>query len=324
MKKNTQWWIADRDADGNGLFDVDHQLETGMDDLDRRWENDDKPARYEAVDATAYALANLRAVAAMAGELDLADDAKHFSAYADKAEAALNTICWDGATHAYRDRHKATGELSDYTAITIFYPLFAGAAGPDQLSVIRNQLLDPARFWLPYPIPALSKADREFNPVKRYWAGPSWPAATSHVVEGFATTAKRHDRSLLPRAAELFKLAAALHLQPRADFYERYDPFGGKGLSNFRDYMHSWWIDLYVRHVAGFNPQPDGSAVVDALPLGLSHYALRNVPWRGRRVDVLYNADDTRGLTVRVDGKVVLSRPDYVPGAAPANIPAGR
>ncbi len=319
MKRNMEWWISDRDPDGNGLFAIDDQLETGMDDLVRRWKGP-RPRRYEAVDATSYAVANLRAVAKMAKELGNGEDARRYGEYADRAESALHHIAWDAGSARFLDRNPQDGERSDYTAITIFYPLFAGVLNREELSILPLRLLSEQEFWLPHPLPALSRSDPEFDPVHRYWAGPSWPAATCHVIEGFADTAKRMDRSLLPQAAELFLRAAANHLQPRPDFYERYDPFSGKPLSRFRDYMHSWWIDLFIRHVAGLMPQEDGSLVIDPLPLGLTRFALRGAPHRGHRVDVLWS--NTDGLTVRQDGRTILRRPTFHPGGARIGIPA--
>lgn len=320
MAKNVRWWIADRDPDGNGLFTIDHQLETGMDDLYRRWKNG-KPKRYEAVDATVYTYLNLRAVANMARELGKPDDARYFSEYAARSAKALETICWDAKEERYRDRSPETGEMADYDSICTFYPLLTDAVTKENLGLIRQHLLNPKQYWTAHPIPALSQTDPDFDPVKGYWRGPSWPAATSHVVEGFATTAKRLDRSLLPQAAELFRRAAANHLQPRADFYERYDPFDGHGLSNFRDYMHSWWVDIYIRHVAGLMIEDDGSLTIDPLPLNLSTYALRNVPLRGHRIDVLFNDPQSgKGLTVRRDGKAIAQQPDFVPGGTPLHL----
>lgn len=319
MEKNLRWWIADRDPDGNGLFAIDHQLETGMDDLQRRWPGGQAPPRYEAVDATTYAYLNLRAVASMARELGHADDAKYFAAYADKTAVALNALCWEKKTARYLDRDPGTGALSDYNPITMFYPLLTDIPKRDQLGLIRQHLLNPNEFWLPHPLPALSKSDPEFDPVKRYWAGPAWPAATCHVIEGFADSARRLDRSLLPQAAELLRRAIRNHLQPRADFYEHYDPTSGKPLSTFRDYMHSWWIDLYIRQIAGLLPQADGSLLIDPLPMGLEHFSLRKVPFRGHRVDVLFNdKSSARGLLVRVDGKELLAEERFVPGGQPA------
>lgn len=251
MKRNVRWWIADRDPDGNGLFEIDHQLETGMDDLRRRWHGP-RPARYEAVDATVYAYLNLRAVANMARELGHDDDARELNAYADKTAVALNTIAWDKSSATYRDRNPKTGELSDYNSICALYPLMTD----------------------------------------------------------------------IPQAAELLHRAVANHFTPRADFYERYDPITGKPLSTFRDYMHSWWIDVLIRHAAGLMPQDDGSLVIDPLPLGLEHFSLRNAPHRGRRIDVLFNDPAAgKGLVVNVDGKQIIHDPTFQPGNRPHSIP---
>ncbi|RYG60085.1 hypothetical protein EON80_25045, partial [bacterium] len=318
MKKNLQWWVSDRDPDGNGLFSIDHQLETGMDDLHRRWKNG-KPARYEAVDATTYAILNFEAVAKMAKELGETADATYFGDYARKSAEALRTITWDNALERFRDRNPDNGELSDYNSICIFYPMMTDAMQPAQMKEAQRYLLNPSEYWTPHPIPAISQSDPEFDPIKRYWAGPSWPAATSHIIDGFANSAKKLDRSLLPQAAELFKRAASNHLQPRADFYERYNPQTGKGLSNFRDYMHSWWIDIYIRQIAGLEPQDDGSIVIDPLPMKLDSYFLKGAPHRGHAVDVVL---DKAGLTVRVDGKTVRQLKKFVPGTDRVTLPA--
>ena len=322
MKKNMDWWITDRDPDGSGLFRIDDQLETGMDDLNRRW-TQGKPARYQAIDATSYAILNLRAVANMAKVLGQTKDAAYYSAYAAKSVHALNTTLWDPALQRYRDRSPDTGELSDYNSITIFYPMFADAMTPAQLPEISRYLLSPKEYATPAPVPALSQSDPEFDPVHRYWAGPTWPATNSHVMEGFAETAKRLDRSELPAAAALFHKIAALQLRPRADFYEHYNSLTGEPESGFRDYMHSWWIDAIIRQAAGLTPQDNGSLVIDPLPLGLTHFALRGAPYRGHRVDVLWNEPETgRGLTVRVDGRTRSRQPSFVPGGPPLTIPA--
>ena len=323
MKKDMDWWIKDRDPDSSGLFRIDDQLETGMDDLNRRWAKG-KPARYQAIDATSYAVLNLKAVANMAKVLGNAKDAAYYGAYAAKSVRALNTVLWDPALQRYCDRSPDTGELSDYNSLTIFYPLFADALTKDQLPEISRYLLNPKEYATAYPVPALSQSDPEFDPVHRYWAGPTWPATNSHVMEGFAETAKRLDRSKLPAAADLFHKIAALQLRPRADFYEHYNSLTGEPESSFRDYMHSWWIDAIIRQAAGLTPEDDGSLVIDPLPLGLTHFALRGAPYRGHRVDVLWNEPGTgKGLTVRIDGRTRSRLQNFVPGGPPLTVPAG-
>ena len=278
MKKDMDWWIADRDPDSSGLFRIDDQLETGMDDLHRRWKGA-KPARYQAIDATSYAILNLDAVANMARVLGFAKDAAYYGNYAKKSTSAMNTLLWDPALQRYRDRSPDTGELTNYNSLTIFYPLMAGAAQKQNLGVISRYLLNPKEYWTAFPVPAISQSDPEFDPVGRYWAGPTWPATNSHVFEGFAETAKKMDRSKLPQAAELLHRIVALHFRPRADFYEHYNSLTGQPESSFRDYMHSWWIDTIIQQVAGLTPQDDGSLVIDALPMGL-----HTMPCAGHRI----------------------------------------
>jgi hypothetical protein len=318
MKRNVDWWISDRDPKGCGLFEIDHQLETGMDDLHRRWTGP-KPRRYQAIDATCYTILNLQAVAHMAQLLGQAEDAVYYQAYADKSIHALNMMCWDPKLQRYRDRNPDTGELSDYNSITIFYPFFAGIAGKEQLPMIDRYLLNPAEYYLPFPVPALSRADPEFDPVHRYWAGLTWPATNSHVIEGLISTCKRLDRSRLADAAKLFWQIIDLQLRPRADFYEHYNPLTGQPLSTFRDYMHSWWIDLYIRHIVGLTPQDDGSVAIDPLPMGLQWFELKGAMIRGHKFDVSFNKP-APGLKVEVDGKAVIENPTFVPGGAPIRI----
>ncbi len=294
-----------------------------MDDL-HRWGGGEE-LRYDAVDATSYACANLSALAAMARQLGNSQDADYFSAYRKKSAAALNSILWQGQTKSWRDRHPRTHQLAPALTITTFYPFFAGAGMAGQMDVFREHLLNPQQFWLPYPVPALAKDQPGFD-ANGFWQGPSWPAATCHVVEGFASAAKEFDRTLVPQAAELFRRAAGVHLQPRADFYERHNPIDGAPLSSFRDYMHSWWIDLIIRHAAGVMIREDGRVAIDPLPLGLEHFELVGAPFGKGKLDVLWRNPDRAGggepgLLVRLNGRTIVSQRDFKPGDPAVPLP---
>ena len=279
--------------------------------------------RYDAVDATSYAVLNLQATAKIARILDRGDDAKRLQQAADRSANALNTVLWNPERSAWFDRHPGTRELAtNYLTITTFYPFFAGIGGPDRVGVFRRHLLNEEEFWKPHPVPALPANHPDYGPTK-FWEGPSWPAATSHVVEALAHAAKTHDRTLLPQAGELLRRAAANHLQPRADFFERYNPETGEGLSLFRDYMHSWWIDVYLRHIAGLQINDNGSVVIDPLPMNLKHYRARNIPFRGRLLDISWS--ETSGLRVietlnASEVRQVVHRPEFEPGDDPVTL----
>ena len=326
MKKNMQWWIKDRDADGNGLFVIMDQLEC-MDDV-YRWGHENRTEPYESLTANSTTYINLRGIARIARVLGNSHDADYFDAYADKTRNAVNSLLWDRARKAWFDRRLGSGQLAThYPIISMFYPFYARIGGAAQMDVFREHLLNRQEFWLPFPVPALPRNHPAFGPEK-FWQGPAWPASTSHVLEGFSSAAKEYDRSLLPKAAELFRSATSLHMQPRADFYERYNPLTGNGLSRFRDYMHSWWIDLIIRHAVGLIINDDGSIIIDPLPIGLDNFALQGVPFRGQRIDITWREPDKAredkdyapGLTVKCNGRTILQDPHFRPGSEPKHI----
>ena len=101
---------------------------------------------------------------------------------------------------------------------------------PDEVAgrAIEAQLLDPGRFWLPFPVPSVSAAEPSFRrgdtgrPLRRYWRGPTWLFATRFAVDGLLR-AGREDA-----ARDLARRTAALVL--RQGFREYYDPYTGRGL----------------------------------------------------------------------------------------------
>ncbi|MBK9388242.1 MAG: hypothetical protein IPN34_25770 [Planctomycetes bacterium] len=312
LLRNLRWW---RDARaGQGLVAIEHPYETGMDDL-RRFEAELEP--FLAIDATSYLAANANAVAQLARAAGNASAEREARAIRDAAVHALRTSGWDPARRSYFDRRARDGEPSSLHALTAFYPFLADVADDEHLPLLR-ELLDPRRYALPRGLPAIAADQPGFDP-RGYWMGPSWPAATAHVLEAFARTAKRRDRAQLGAAGALLLRSARLHLRPRADFYERYDPRDGSPLSRFRDYMHSWWLDLFVRHIGGFEPDEHGGLRLDPLPTELVWWRFESLPWRGRRVDLAWSAEE--GLRVAVDGAERLHERAFRPGDAALLLP---
>jgi hypothetical protein len=158
------------------------------------------------------------------------------------------------------------------------------------------------KYGLPYPVPSVAADEKAFDPAS-FWKGPTWPATSCHVVAGLARAAKELDPGLEDEARELLDRCIAVFFTPRPDFYERYHPITGKPLSTFRDYMHSWWVDLIVQHVVGLTPLPEGKLRVHPLGPATRSFELRRVRMRGHEVDVVFR-DGTYRLSV--DGKTAL------------------
>ena len=306
--KNMQWWINDRDDNRDGLFIIKDQLETGMDDI---FSN---RTPYESVDGTSYAYLNLTALEGMAKILGKHEDVKKWSNYAKKTKQAVLNKLWNKKRNIFSHRDPRSKKFSKIMSIADFYPFFSQLAGKEQLTCL-NHLFSENEFWAKYPVPSISMDDPQFDP-EAFWMGPSWPAATCHIVEGLALAAKNLDSSLVANAAELFRRAANIYFTPQIDFHERYNPLTGKPLSQFKDYMHSWWIDLIIKHVVGFMPNADGKLELKPLPLGLDYFAMEGIPYHGHSVSVYWQRPDSspvyknipRGYVIKVDGETIFKK----------------
>ena len=98
-----------------------------------------------------------------------------------------------------------------------------------------EHLLDPGRYWLPYPVPSTSLEERAFRPgrqglIPRYWRGPTWLFSSVFVLMGLIRMGYREQaEDLVARTARLVR---------GAGFREYYHPFRGTGLGT-RDFSVS-------------------------------------------------------------------------------------
>ncbi len=305
LARNLDWWLRERTR--GGLVTIDDLLETGMDDLARSGS-----VPLPAVDASCVTALNARALAAMAREIGRAEDAARIKAAEDEIARAVRDRLFDRERGFFFD----DGEKTRVRTIAGFYPFFAGIAAKEHARAL-DALFDERAFAAPYPIPALARDEKGFDP-RSFWMGPSWPAATCHALEGAAQAAKTLDRSRREAVGALLMRAVNVLFSPRIDFYERYDPLSGEGLSSFRDYMHSWWIDLVVRHVIGLEPRADGEIVLDPLPVAVDAFRVVDLGCAGRRLEVSWQragaprryADRPLGFSLSVDGRLVAERND--------------
>ena len=93
--------------------------------------------------------------------------------------------------------------------------------------LVEEHLLDPDRYWLPFPLPSVPANDPSFSRrestlgIRRYWRGPTWINATWLVWLGLVRLGYR------PQADELAaRLRAAV---AAAGLREYYDPYDGRG-----------------------------------------------------------------------------------------------
>ncbi|HEY7396539.1 MAG TPA: hypothetical protein VH559_16900 [Gemmatimonadaceae bacterium] len=95
--------------------------------------------------------------------------------------------------------------------------------------LIAEHLLDPASFWLRYPVPSTAATERTFVPgelrflwIERYWRGPTWLFSTWFILQGLARFGYEAEAShLVDQTVELIRSAG---------FREYFNPMTGQGM----------------------------------------------------------------------------------------------
>ncbi len=307
LSRYAEYFDRVRDHEQSGLFDVVDQFETGQEFMSRY--TTVNPAadaglgepmiRLKGVDATLYVYELHRALAAIARRLGDGDAAARWDAAAERTRDAVREQMWDPKREMFSDVDPATGERTGVEAAVCFYPYFTDIAQKEHLPGLVRHLLDPDEFWTPFPVPATSRKDPSFNPDglwrgKRHqcpWNGRVWPMANSHIIEALVE-ASRFEPKLRERAAEMLgtfiRMMFFYQDVGRPNSFEHYNPLTGVA-SVFRgidDYQHSWIVDLIIKYVVGFRPEPDGGYRIEPLPFGFRRVVLENLPYKGKRLSI--------------------------------------
>lgn len=198
-------------------------------------------------------------------------------------------------------------------------------------------LMDPDGFAAPFGPTTVERHDPLFLVTKTccWWSGQSWPYATTQTLKAMAnllqagtargvvtaddyvalltTYARTHRKDGRPYLAEA--------ANPDTGSFEGYDTPGHSD-----HYFHSGFTDLVITGLVGLRPRDDKVIEVRPLaPADWAYFAIENVPYRGRRVTVVWDRDGQRyhrgtGLRLLADGREIASRETI--GPLTAELPA--
>jgi len=310
-----------RDSVGSGLCDVLNHFETGQEfspryiaiapDADREdWQD---TLSMKGVDASVYHYKLASAIAVIARLLGQNDVATTFAGKADLTRQAIRERMWVARTGSF---HDLGADLCPTTvmAATNFYPYFTDLVGSEHVAGLESNLLDPRKFWTPWPVPTLSIDDPYFSAEgywkgkRRYcpWNGRVWPMTNSHLCEALAHVAMTLDPRLTPRLEHLLERFLTMMCYDgdprRPNCFEHYNPLTGTAClyRGVDDYLHSWIVDLLIKYVVGFRPDLDGGFSIESLCPSVSEWRLSDLPWRDHVLTLERSGGRT---TLRLDGR---------------------
>eukprot|EP01120_Amphizonella_sp_Union-15-10_P015997 TRINITY_DN8322_c0_g1_i2.p1 TRINITY_DN8322_c0_g1~~TRINITY_DN8322_c0_g1_i2.p1 ORF type:complete len:465 (-),score=75.46 TRINITY_DN8322_c0_g1_i2:20-1414(-) len=141
-------------------------------------------------------------------------------------QRAIIEKCWDSDLNRfvslYVDFDGVEKKSTVETAQSLF-PLLLDLPKDLIQSIVETQVLNASKFWLPFPIPSVSKSAAQFTPVftvDLMWRGPTWPIQNWFVMEGLMKHGyTSYAQELLNRWIDLYKLSGV---------WEQYNPETGE------------------------------------------------------------------------------------------------
>lgn len=230
LSKYLDKWFS-YDSDQNGLPVWNSADAAGT---DNQWSRAGALSSFtiEGVDLASYLIREMRAMAVIAGHLDLKSDARAFNQHADKVAKLINDTFWDEQQGMYFDRNEKTGKRVYVMSATNFTPLFAGAATPARARrMIHDHLLNPAEFWLPYPVASYAKTEPDYyqgSHSECNWRGSTWAPTNYMIFQGLQHYGYHAEARDL--ATRLFNMAVLKNPVLR----EYYNAETGEGLGQTR------------------------------------------------------------------------------------------
>jgi len=303
----------------------------------------------------AYMWADARAIARIAELKDDATTAARFSNEAAGVKKQLQEKLWDPDRAFFfpmaNQDHEKDGHSIKRGTLTYQSGQFAGSPHgrelhgyvpwafnlPDPGFEDAWQFLTaPDFFQAPFGPTTVERNDPLFvlKPGCCWWAGQSWPFATTQTIKAMANLLQNYRQNHVNRDdyAKLLHTFAISHRKNGKPYIaEALHPdtgsWDGHDMPNRSEhYFHSNFADLVITGLAGIIPSDDDTLTVHPLaPDSWDYFALDQVKYRGHLVSVVWDRLGSRygfgkGLHVLVNGKVAASSPDL--GKLQVKLPA--
>ena len=261
LKKYIEYWFWYCDADRNGLCYWDGSDASGMDNQVRRL-GLINVMEYEGVDLNCYLVRELDAMAQIADELELHDDAAGFRIHGDALRHLIDSTLWDDVDGFYYDRSEKTGHLNRILSVAGFMPLWARAATKERADrLVKEHLLNEKEFWLKYPVATWSRSEPDYFQQRKggecTWMGATWIPTNYMVFRGLMNYGYTDVAREL--AEKTFELVAS-----EADLREYYngETGSGQGLCPFWGWSSLGYVMLYEA-VSGHSHGEPGTRVFE-------------------------------------------------------------
>ena len=200
LARNHAWWLRRRDPLGRGLVSYGTsnlgegiykgtsfgaRNESAMDNSpvhdEATYDPETRTLAAEDVGLNSILALDAEMLALIATELGK-NDSDTYSRAAETMRAKIQVELWDADRGIFANRLRS-GRFAKSLAPTSFYPLLAGAATPEQTTLLLAHLKAPDKFGGAIGLPGVARDDPAYRD-NIYWRGRVWPTFNYLVWQG--------------------------------------------------------------------------------------------------------------------------------------------
>ena len=258
------------------------------------------------VDLNSYRVRELEILAQAAELLGKGEEAARHRAEGHALAERVNKLMWDEESGFYYDIFADDHTQLRCRAASGFTPLMAGIPSPQQAQKVVALLKDPQEFGTRYAVPTIAMS---YPQRSNTWSGDICGRNNYLVEIGLA----RYDRD---STAWITRKTMELFMRPQGGYasgYQKPDRLVNNHMLFITEMAGG--LDMMVKHVIGFMPEPDGFSILPAALDPQTAYLAWTIDFRGRRVKIIWDRPNDgimhfpgvqEGYTIYVDDITVL------------------
>lgn len=241
LKKYHEWWYLKRDHDQDGICEygstdgslIAAKWESGMDNA-IRFDNSkilkNSEGAYsldqESVDLNAYLYAEKLFLAEISKIVESTDTVDYLK-QAEKLKILIQNQFYDEEDGWFYDTNLEGNKFIKGAGSEGWTALWSKAATNKQAETVKNNMMNPAKFYTKVPFQTMSAEHPKFDPLKGYWRGPNWLDQAYFGVKGLRNYGFNEEAD--NAAIQILKGAEGL-LEKGMSIRENYHPITGEGL----------------------------------------------------------------------------------------------
>lgn len=262
------------------------------------------------LDEICYFLANLKACAFIAAELENKEEHNYFESLFEKYVKELEEKFWNNRDKMFYDIDYKTKKQCDEAACYDSYaPFLFDIINDEKYFECFDKIFDDEWFSDEFGITTVAKNCKMYwfdncitdgygadikNPHEYGcgWNGPIWPYAMSLVLNAFGKAAMKSS-VYKEKWLELFEKYNELHFyngdRSVPCVFEHYRPGDGMSFSSSCDYFHSVWIDLFMKYWAGIGIENEN---ITFFPFTNEEFEIENIHINGEYYKFVQSYED--------------------------------